>query len=265
MNTLSTPKITNRLFINGPDMVKSLKRPADSRSLSQLKETIEAYCREIPEIQQFAKDINKLPKRDMGVVADILELSEYDAPYYDDIDLKDEVNGEPALKIIVNEVIKASKNNPEALTLINSIINNIGAKPIKFFLMKMTDGTLLNKDRAKQMKETAKVIPEIAYESFIGLDFDNMEEKNFVSWIKTFTNPETKPDKITSLFNDIIGFAKTREENIFIDAVPYLHSDTSKETIRNNLKILNEIMNINKGQMNNVDLVSFVIKNKNIA
>ena len=216
MNTLSTPKITERLFINGPDMVKSLKRPADSRSASQLKETIEAYCRQIPEIRQFVNDINKLPKRDIGVVADILELSEHDEPYYDDIDLSlEEINGEPARKKIVSEVIEASKNNPEALDLINSIINNIGAKPTKFFLMKMTDGTLLNKESAEQMKETAKVIPEVAYESFLGLDFfENAEDKIFTNWLKTLIKPETRPDKITSLFKDLIGFAKNQKRKI---------------------------------------------------
>ena len=58
---------------------------------------------------------------------------------------------------------------------------------------------------------------------------------------------------------------KTRKERLTIDATDYLHSDVPGETVKENLKVLNQVLDIGEGKIQDINLVNFVTKNVNLV
>lgn len=65
-------------------------------------------------------------------------------------------------------MVKSSKENPEGMDLVNAIINNTDSTTSKYALHVMSGGVLNNKDLARQMNATSKIVPEIAKETLSG-------------------------------------------------------------------------------------------------
>ena len=122
-----------------------------------------------------------------------------------------------------------------------------------------------DKGLAKQMQETAKVIPDIAKETLDGgYLMDYSKQENMLNWLKVMINPQTKPDKITSLFKDVVSFTEKRPEQFGIDVNKFLTSNTPKEKIQENLKILPDVLKMLGDKIKDFDIVDFVTKNTNL-
>ena len=72
------------------------------------------------------------------------------------------------------------------------------------------------------------------------------------------------PDKISSLFKDLVPFTGKRQEMFEIDVNKFLESNTSKEKIQENLKVLPDVLTLLSDKVKNFDIVEFVTRNTNI-
>lgn len=256
----------NRLFDGGWQQMGAITRGTDTRTASELKHTIDAYVQRIPEIATFADDIKKLNPKHMGTIADTIELSQYHEMLPTNIDLKKVGSGGVSYRdAIIKDMVEASKTNPEAMELVDAIINNTDSITAKYALAEMSGGILKNKDVAKHMQETAKVVPDIAKETLGGgYLMDYSKQENFMTWIKEMVNPDTKPDKITGIFKDLIPLTENLPQTFIINVNKYLISGAPKEKLAENYKVLPDVVKMLDGKAEKIDVVDFVTKNTNL-
>lgn len=259
-------KPVNRLFNGGFSEMGAISRKPDTRTSEEITQTIDYYAERIPEIKQFASEIKKLNPKHMGTIADTLELSTHSEMLPTNINMsKLNSKGVSYRQAVVEDMIEASKTNPEAMELADAIINNTDSITAKYMLSSMTGGIMKDKGLAKQMQETAKVIPDIAKETLDGgYLMDYSKQENMLNWLKVMINPQTKPDKITSLFKDVVSFTEKRPEQFGIDVNKFLTSNTPKEKIQENLKVLPDVLKMLGDKVKDFDIVDFVTKNTNL-
>lgn len=249
---------------SGWNPIGAVKRPKDTRTKEQLVQTIEAYASKLPEIKEFAEKIKKLPQKHMGIIADTLELSTTYEFTMTPINLRD-INGKNYCPILINDMIEASEKNPEALELVDAVINNSDITASKYVLASMSGGILKNKNLATHMKETAKIIPELAEQTLSGGYTGTFEkENNFLRHIQAFVNPETKIDKIVPLFQEIAKFCDERKEHFHLNAVDFIRSNVPLKTIMENLDTAKQVLDTANGKIRDFNLIDFILKNTNI-
>ena len=182
-------KPVNRLF-TGFEQLGAITRKPDTRTKEELVQTIDYYAQNLPEIKQFAKEIKQLNQKHMGTIADTLELSKHHDMLPTNINLaKMNDRGVSYRHAIVEDMIEASKTNPEAMELADAIINNTDSLTSKYVLASMSGGIMKNKELSKHMQETAKVIPDIAKETLNGgYLMDYSKQENFMDWLVSLPN-----------------------------------------------------------------------------
>ncbi len=256
-------KPVNRLF-TGIDKMGVITRKPDTRTVEEIQQTIDYYAQKIPEIQQFAKDIKKLDKKHMGTIADTLELSAHHEmlPNFVNLAAKNQ-NGISYREAIVKDMIEASETNPEAMELADAIINNTDSTTAKYALGMMS-GILKDRELAKQMKATAEIVPDIARETLSGgYTMDYSKQENFMNMIKTFVNRNAKPDKIVSLFKDLTKTVDSMSHNFIIQVNEYVNSSTPIQQVKDNIKILPDVVKMLGEKIKDFDVVEFVTRNTN--
>lgn len=255
-----------RRFAGGWEPMGAITREADKRSIKELTTTIDAYAQTIPEVKAFAEQIKKLKPKHMGTIADTIELSNHHEMLMTGVDLKQ--TGSRGISIreaLIQDMVEASKSNPEAMELVDAVINNTDSLASKYALAQLSGGILKNKEMAVHMSETAKVVPDIAKETLGGGYLgDFSKEANFMDWIKTMVNPDTKPNKINTFFKDLVAFTEKRHENFRIDVNNFLSSNASREKMAENYKVLPEVVEMLGNKVENFNIVDFVTKNTNL-
>lgn len=259
-------KPVNRLFTGGFEAMGAISRKPDTRTKDELVQTIDYYTQRIPEMQEFAKEIKTLNPKHMGTIADTLELSTHQEMLPTAINLGAKAsNGVTYRKAVVKDMIEASKTNPEAMELVDAIINNTDSTTSKYALGMMSGGVLKNKELAKQMQATAQVVPNIAKETLDGgYTMDYSKQENFMDMIKTFVNPNAKPDKIKALFTDLAPATEKLEPefNIYMDK--FVNSSAPMEKVKENIEVLPDVVKMLGDKANDMDVVDFVTKNTNL-
>ena len=259
-------KPVNRLFTGGFESMGIVTRKPDTRTVEELQQTIDYYAQNLPEIKQFAEDIKKLNQKHMGTIADTLELSTHREmlPTFVNLAAKKQ-SGISYREAIVKDMIEASKTNPEAMELANAIINNTDSTTSKYALSMMSGGVLKNKELANQMRETAKIVPDMAKETLGGpYLMDYHQQENFMQMIKTFVNPGAKPDKIVALFKDLAATADKLDNHFTIYMDKFVNSSTPLQQVKENIEILPEVVKMLGEKVKNFDIVDFVTKNTNL-
>lgn len=255
----------NRLFTGGFSQMGADHRAPDTRTAEELVQTIDYYVERIPELQQFAKEIKTLSPKHMGLIADTLELSSYHAMLTENEANLDRAFSQVVKEKLVSQMIQASKENPEAMELIEAIINNTDSITSKYALYSMSGGILNMKEFAQHMKESAKVIGVIADETLKGgytMDFSKQER--FMDFIKQFINQATISDKISFLFDEFIKLTDSINGVFNIDVPKFLRSTTPLAKVRENLAILPELVK-NGLKPEQMDIVEFTTKNVNLV
>lgn len=259
-------KPVNRLFTGGFEAMGAISRKPDTRTKDELVQTIDYYTQRIPEMQEFAKEIKTLNPKHMGTIADTLELSTHQEMLPTAINLGAKTtSGVTYRKAVVKDMIEASKTNPEAMELVDAIINNTDSTTSKYALGMMSGGVLKNKELAKQMQATAQVVPNIAKETLNGgYTMDYSKQENFMDMIKTFVNPNAKPDKIKALFTDLAPATEKLEPefNIYMDK--FVNSSAPMEKVKENIEVLPDVVKMLGDKANDMDVVDFVTKNTNL-
>lgn len=259
-------KPVNRLFTGGFEAMGAISRKPDTRTKDELVQTIDYYTQRIPEMQEFAKEIKTLNPKHMGTIADTLELSTHQEMLPTAINLGAKAsNGVTYRKAVVKDMIEASKTNPEAMELVDAIINNTDSTTSKYALGMMSGGVLKNKELAKQMQATAQVVPNIAKETLDGgYTMDYSKQENFMDMIKTFVNPNAKPDKIKALFTDLAPATEKLEPNFNIYMDKFVNSSAPMEKVKENIEVLPDVVKMLGDKANDMDVVDFVTKNTNL-
>lgn len=261
-------KPINRLFTGGFSQMGAITRKPDTRTKDELVQTIEYYTGRIPELKQFAKEIKSLNPKHMGTIADTMELSCFQEMLPTNINMaKISQRGVSYRQAVIEDMIQASKTNPEAMELAEAIINNTDSTTSKYALGLMTGGILKNKELAKHMQETAKIVPDIAKETLKGgYTMDYSKQENFMDMIRTFVNPNAKPEKITVLFKDLAAAVDNLPQNvnfnIYMDK--FVNSSTPLRQIKENIKVLPDVVKMLGEKVKNFDVVDFVTKNTNL-
>ncbi len=260
----TTPKQpVRRLFTSGFQQMGAVKRGVDTRNYSQLQDTIDYYADKIPEVKQFAKEIKTLNPKDLGTICDTLELANYHALLTKVEASVDKTYAKTLKETLLPQMVKASKENPAGMDLVNAVINNTDATTSKYALHVMSGGVLNDKSLANQMVATAKVIPDIAKETLQGgYTMDLSKQESFMSFIKSMVNPDTKSDKITSLFRDVVPVTDARPETFNIDVLGYLTSKADVEDIRARLKMLPKVLEGIGDKIKDFDLVKYLTKSE---
>lgn len=259
-------KPVNRLFKGGFEAMGAISRKPDTRTKDELVQTIDYYTQRIPEMQEFTKEIKSLNPKHMGTIADTLELSTHQEMLPTAINLGAKAsNGVTYRKAVVKDMIEASKTNPEAMELVDAIINNTDSTTSKYALGMMSGGVLKNKELAKQMQATAQVVPNIAKETLNGgYTMDYSQQENFMDMIKTFVNPNAKPDKIKALFTDLAPATEKLEPNFNIYMDKFVNSTAPMEKVKENIEVLPDVVKMLGDKAKDMDVVDFVTKNTNL-
>lgn len=262
----SIEKPVNRVFTSGFEQMGARKLAPDTRTTEELVQTIDYYTERIPELKQFAQEIKGLKPKHMGTIADTMELSSYQEMLPINISMADmSQRGVSYRQAIIEDMIEASKTNPEAMELADAIINNTDATTMKYAFRMMTGGVLKNKELAKNMQETAKIVPDIAQETLKGgYTMDYSKQQNFMDMIRTFVNPNAKPDKIGSMFKDLVPVVDKLDPSFTIYMDKFVNSSTPIQQIRENLKVLPDVVKMLGDKVRNFDVVDFVTKNTNL-
>ena len=259
-------KPVERLFTSGFEPMGAITRKPDTRTKDELVQTIDYYSQRIPEMKEFAKEIKTLNPKHMGTIADTLELSTHQEMLPTAINLGAKAsNGVTYRKAVVKDMIEASKTNPEAMELVDAIINNTDSITSKYALAMMSGGVLKNKELAKQMQATAQIVPNIAKETLNGgymMDYEKQE--NFMNMIKTFVNPNAKPDKIKALFTDLAPATEKLDANFNIYIDKFVNSSTPMEKVKENIEVLPDVVKMLGDKAKDIDVVDFVTKNTNL-
>lgn len=258
----------NRLFTETFQKMGAVSRKPDTRTKEEIVQTIDYYMERMPELKRFSQEIKGLNPKHMGTIADTMELSSYRAMLPINIDMsKINSRGISYRQAVIEDMIEASKTNPEAMELADAIINNTDSTTMKYALSMMTGGILKDNNLAKQMQATAKIVPDIAKETLKGrFNLDFAEQESFMNMIKTFVNADAKPDKINSLMKDLVAAVDNLESdanfNIYLDK--YVNSNAPVEKIQENIKRLPDVVKMLGDKVRNFDIVDFVTKNTNL-
>ncbi len=262
VNSVPTEPV-RRLFTSGFSQMGAVTRDIDKRTYNVLQGNIDYYAEKIPEVKQFAKELKTLNPKDLGTICDTLELSEYHALLTSLEANIDRTFSATLKEKLLGQMVKSSKENPEGMDLVNAIINNTDSTTSKYALHVMSGGVLNNKDLARQMNATSKIVPEIAKETLSGgYTMDLSKQERFMDFIKLCVNQESQPDMIKFLFKKLVPFTDKRPENeVFnIDVPALIRSKADIEDVVARLKALPKFLEDIGEKFKDFDIVKYLTK-----
>lgn len=266
LNPLAAKPVT-RGFNTGFNTIGRLKRTPDSRSRKELMQSIDAYSQNNETIKSLAKEIKSLDDKTIGTINDLLELSSSSELLTETVANVDKKFKQNVNKNLIKNIITASKENPDAIKFIDSVINNTDNLTSKAVLAGISKELLLNKNQARQLAATSEVMPNIAKEALDGVFFNPYElkaQKDFIEYLNVFTAPSNKPDKIKSIFSEVCPICEKSKEPIPIDVIQYLQSSAPMTQIRENLKTAEEVIKNLGEKAKDFNIVEFITRNINL-
>jgi len=215
------------------------KRPADTRTAAELKASVEAWARRVPEVKQILPELKSMSKSQLGLVADTIELSQKKATFWLDVDMMEvpENRAFSALDALMSAIPIAVKKNPHSIDFSNAVINTSGQLTSKFFLKDAGDFDLLITDGVD--KNFEKGIPVVETLSKLALNapangkpkFDRQE--HFVDLVLALLDENVNVNKIP-LIKDVFDGIGASGQKIF-DIDKFLSDGTTIKTIKANL------------------------------
>lgn len=237
----------------------------DTRSTEQLLANIEYFAQKNPEVAKFKKELKAMNPKHLGLVSDICELSNSSDMLSTNINLKDSKQvGKNVFAAWMEKLPKASKENPAALEFAQEVINQTDSTASKYFLAS-TDELLEHSEAAEYLKATKPLVKDIAEATLSGgYTMDFSKEKNFVKALSSYINPNADVEKI-KLMPEMIKVADSIPEstNIYIDSLPFIHSNVPMGKIRENLQVFPQVAN-NLEQGKSINMTDFLMKNVNL-
>lgn len=251
------PQLTKRICQSGWESMGHIKREPDVRSKEQLLENIDYFAKKCPEVAQFKSELKAMNPKHIGLVSDICELATRDEMLPTAIKL----NGTQFFKFLMSKLPLASKENPESLDFIQTIINNTDSQVSKYALYSF-EPIYERKDAREHVKATTPLIESIAEQALQGgYQMDYSKEKGFVNALASFISPEVHLDKL-KLLPEILKVAENSKAMGVIEAFPFLTNSTPVEKITKNLETFKILDNNMKNKT--INLTEFLENNVNL-
>ena len=254
-------KLPNR-FNQGFMKMGVVNRSPRNNSTNEIIESIQAYAKENPEIADFAKHLNELNPKHLGLAQDIIDLSYTKEMLPTAIRLNDKAeNGKTILGLILNRLPEISKKNPAALDLTETVFNNSDSINSKYFLRKLFSFNIENMSGiSKQMKATKEVIPEIASDTLDGAyTADYSKNKEFFEFVQALCTEDSKPENvkiIKPIMNAINKLCKYSQPMCDLNTIKT--GDT--QVIKKNMEALPYLLENAEAQKIPVDISGFLTK-----
>lgn len=259
-------KLPNR-FTGGFSSMGAVKRNPRSNTTEELMASIRAYAQENPEIAEFTKQMKDMNSQHLGLAQDIIDLSNIQEMLPTNINLKQasKISGKTNFGVILNMLPKISKQNPAALDLTQTVINNSDTINSKYFLTKFFGYDLEKASVAsEQIKAVEGMVPTIAKDTLSGgYTMDYSKNNEFFNFIMHLCSTDSKPENLKMLNNiidSIEKFCKKTSPTCNLDDIRL--GDTA--AIKGNLKHLPNLLENAEAQGKNVDISGFLTKNINL-
>ncbi len=254
-------KLPNR-FNQGFMKMGIVERTPRKNSTSEVIGSIQAYAKENPEIADFAKHLNELNPKHLGLAQDIIDLSNTKEMLPTRIDIAQKTEtGKSIVGMILNRLPEISKKNPAALDLTETVFNNSDTINSKYFLCNLFSFNLENMGSiSKQMNATKEIIPEIAHDTLDGgYAMDYSKNKEFFEFVKALSSEDSKPENvkmIKPIMNAINKLCKNSQPMCDINEIKT--GDTN--VIKKNMEALPYLIENAEAQKIPVDISGFLTK-----
>lgn len=240
----------------------AVKRPADTRTVDELNQTIGLWAKTNPEVKEFLPHLKDINPKHLGLVADTIELSNRKSMLPTDINMKGMTGeGKSLLGVLLGIFSRASKENPNALDFTQEVINNTDSITSKYFLWQTTGGVLENKKVAEHFKAAKPLVELFAKETLNPpnpISFEN--QGNFMFLIRNVINEYADPKKV-SLVKEV--FEKLNNKGFF-SVWDFVSSKTPLAKIQDNLQTLSEAADLSAKNGRLLDAGEYLTKNTNL-
>jgi len=236
-----------KLRFEGWEPSGMFKRPADTRTVDELKASVEAWARRVPEVKQILPELKAMNKSQLGLVADTIELSQKKATSWADVDMLNvpENWAFSALDTLMSIIPIAAKKNPHSIDFSNEVINTAGQLTSKYYLNEAAKLELLVDDGVDKNFQRGVS----AVDSFVSLalnapangkpKFDR--QNHFIEYVLLMLDKETNVDKLP-LLQKVLHRIHSPAPKMF-DIDEFLTDKTPIKTIEANLKNLQQATN----------------------
>ena len=243
------------------------KRTPDTRSVEELRASIEAWARKVPDVKLILPELKNMNPKHLGLVADTIELSQKPATFYKDVDMINPEEGKSfwsPLEMLMVTFPIVSKQKPHAMDFSQEVIDQTGKLMSKFFLKSAADkNILLEKGADEKYRAAIPLVEDLAKEA-ISVPLDKSaysRQKAFVDKVLSVINKDTDLEKIDYLkeIYKILAGRILPKFNIY----NLLTSKASLSTIKENAKSLDLAIGMAYSHGKILDVNEFLIKDAN--
>lgn len=259
-------EIKPRFRFGGCERIGAYTKDADTRTVGELRATIDYFLKSNPDLQEFSKEINKMNPKHLNLVADTLEIGNRESMTMAPVTLKtiNPNTGETWLKGLLKSYIKADKDNPDALAFAQEIINNTDSDAAKYTLASLTDA-INHPETADLFKATLSHIKDLAAQAFEGgPTFDYSKERNFVKYLSAYIHPDSNPDKI-NLLKKVADFTEQLKQAWQIDVVPLIRGEAPVEKLERNFDTFKKVSKLTDDNGKTFEVSKFLDRNVNLT
>lgn len=240
----------------------AVKRPADTRTTEELKETIKLWAKANSEVKDFLPHLKEINDKHLGLVADTIELSLRQSMLPLNINMTEPVdNGKSILGLMLESYRVASKENPAGLEFAQEVVNNTDTLTSKVFFLEAAGGVLENKNLSKRFKAATPLVEIFAKQTLEPPNpFSLDNQKKFMTLVKTTVNVYANPRKIPlvkELFNKI-------NDKAYFNLFDFVAEKTPVSKLKDNMKTVEQVadMFIKNGKV--LDAGEYMNKNTNL-
>lgn len=240
-------------------------RPADTRTPGQVLATMEDLAKSNPDIAEFMTELKKMNPEHQKLAADTMELARMHEMLPTNINMnkKNPQTGKSILQAVLDILPKASKENPAVIDFTKEVINNTDTTTAKYFLSSFPDNALKT-EFAQHLKASIPIVKNIAEQTLSGgYTMDFSKQKNFMDFIATLINRESKPEKIallpklTKVADELPG-----ENMLYLDS--FIRSNTPVEQVEKNFETVKDVAEMMNKKGSSFDIVDFLNNNVNL-
>lgn len=252
-----------KLRFEGWEPMGLYKRPADTRTIDELKGTIEAWSRRVGDVKAILPELGSMNPKHLGLVADTIELSQKSANKFNDVDMvnPDERFGpfNPLEKLMAIFPM-ISRKNPHAMDFSQEVVDTTGKMMSKFYLKAAADTEFLLDDGVdKHFQNAIPIVENIARESMTVPTEDFGREAEFVGSVLAIIEKDSDPEKI-ALLKDVYEAIKTKSLKEF-DFGDLIKRDVSPDVIKENLKTIKDDLGLAYAYGKIVNVNEYLTKN----
>ncbi|MBO8430570.1 hypothetical protein IAC76_04215 [Spirochaetes bacterium] len=240
-------------------------RPADTRTPGQVLATMEDLAKRNPDIAEFMTELKKMNPEHQKLAADTMELARMHEmlPININMNKKNPQTGKSILQAVLDILPKASKENPAVIDFTKEVINNTDIRTAKYFLASFPDNALKS-EFAEHIKASIPMVKDIAEQTLKGgYTMDFSKQQNFMDFIATLINRESKPEKIallpklTKVADELPG-----ENMLYLDS--FIRSNTPVAQVEKNMETVKDVAEMMHKEGKSFDIVGFLNKNVNL-